>query len=647
MSSSGVEPPLKLLSLDGGGIRGLSELLMIKEVMHRLMFEENSKQRDDGIPPRGVPKPCDYFDLIGGTGTGGIIALMLGRLRMDVDMAIEQYCNLVQEVFSDAKALGGNGKFSATKLEKVIKSVVQAITGDSESPLQEADQGVTCRTFVCALNAHNMDGNIPQLFRTYQSRQVPFDCKIWEAARATSAMPTLFEHIEIGRQQPFIDGGLGRNNPSWVVLYEAKDLFKDRQIGCLVSIGTGKPEVISIQSPRLFPQFIPTKVLEALKAIATGCEDTHQAMLRLLAHLPNTYFRLNVEQGMQGIDVSEWEKSSHVEAHTTQYMKTREVDVRIDQLVNAIRTPTGQITMEQLISPRRSITVKESSTLASIVDKHLADDIRKWLSPPDSSKTRYEADERRQSDTCSWFLEGSRFLEWKAIPGFLWVKGKVGCGKTVLSSSIINRLSEPDRTPFGIANFFFDGRNSQNTQQHHDQLIRSLISQFSHQRGGIPANLAALYKLCGDSQQPSVNQLQDALEGILNEFFDTYIVIDALDECTDLEKTLNWVRNIVLGTPAGRKVEGCHIVVTSRPLEAITKVFTVLDPHSIDVGEAPENRDIMKYLNFQMESKFENCDEETRKKIKSKLEDGADGSFRWVALQLAEDWTRFITESWS
>jgi len=57
---------------DGGGIRGFSELLMIKEIMHRLMLEENMKRESDGLPPlTNLPKPCDVFDLIGGTSTGG------------------------------------------------------------------------------------------------------------------------------------------------------------------------------------------------------------------------------------------------------------------------------------------------------------------------------------------------------------------------------------------------------------------------------------------------------------------------------------------------------------------------------------------------------------------------------------------------
>lgn len=47
-----------------------------------------------------------------------------------------------------------------------------------------------------------------------------------------------------------------------------------------------------------------------------------------------------------------------------------------------------------------------------------------WLSPPDTSRNRNEASEKHQDNTCSWFLNGERFLEWQVNPGFLWVKGK-------------------------------------------------------------------------------------------------------------------------------------------------------------------------------------------------------------------------------
>jgi patatin-like phospholipase/acyl hydrolase len=54
------EHGLRLLSLDGGGVRGLSILLILKHLMSTI--------DPNAIPP---PKPCEYFDMIGGTSTGG------------------------------------------------------------------------------------------------------------------------------------------------------------------------------------------------------------------------------------------------------------------------------------------------------------------------------------------------------------------------------------------------------------------------------------------------------------------------------------------------------------------------------------------------------------------------------------------------
>jgi patatin-like phospholipase/acyl hydrolase len=53
---------LCLLALDGGGIRGLSALLILHQLMER-------------INPEDPPKPCDCFDMIGGTSTGGYVTL--------------------------------------------------------------------------------------------------------------------------------------------------------------------------------------------------------------------------------------------------------------------------------------------------------------------------------------------------------------------------------------------------------------------------------------------------------------------------------------------------------------------------------------------------------------------------------------------
>jgi Patatin-like phospholipase len=65
----------RILALDGGGVRGLSSLLILQRLMQEV-------QRLKGDAESEPPLPCEYFDLICGTSTGGLIAIMLGRLRM-------------------------------------------------------------------------------------------------------------------------------------------------------------------------------------------------------------------------------------------------------------------------------------------------------------------------------------------------------------------------------------------------------------------------------------------------------------------------------------------------------------------------------------------------------------------------------------
>lgn len=74
------QTPVRILSLDGGGIRGESQLHMLKELMVQVQSELALSNQSS--TQRGLVKPCEFFDLICGTGTGGLIALMLGRLEM-------------------------------------------------------------------------------------------------------------------------------------------------------------------------------------------------------------------------------------------------------------------------------------------------------------------------------------------------------------------------------------------------------------------------------------------------------------------------------------------------------------------------------------------------------------------------------------
>ena len=96
--------------------------------MHRTYVEcEGKAPRRDQIP-----KPCDYFDLIAGTGTGGLIAIMLGRLRLDLETCKEVYVRMTRKVFETDKTIAGipyrSTLFKASKLEDAIRECVREHT---------------------------------------------------------------------------------------------------------------------------------------------------------------------------------------------------------------------------------------------------------------------------------------------------------------------------------------------------------------------------------------------------------------------------------------------------------------------------------------------------------------------------------------
>lgn len=100
--------------------------------MHRAFVETH------GRPPRPdeKPKPCDYFDLIAGTGTGGLIAIMLGRLRLDIETCKNVYVRMTRKVFETDKTIAGipykHTLFKASKLEEAIRECVREHTVSEE-----------------------------------------------------------------------------------------------------------------------------------------------------------------------------------------------------------------------------------------------------------------------------------------------------------------------------------------------------------------------------------------------------------------------------------------------------------------------------------------------------------------------------------
>lgn len=254
----------------------------------------------------GSPKPCDYFDMICGTSTGGLIAIMLGRLEMTVDQCIEAYIRLMDVVFDPKykKTLPfkvRNGKvqprYKTEELEQAIKQVITNAGGTSDDRFRGAKNSV-CKTVVIALTAESA---IPIRFTDYEKdgehSNFYNEVRIWEVARATSAATSFFAPMKInhaGEPRCFVDAGLGHNNPIEEIYLEAKEKLGkpeipfDDQIRILVSIGTGKP---ALQD---FGKSV-TEVAKSIVRIASETQKTANKFYEMHQELADRdgYFRLN------------------------------------------------------------------------------------------------------------------------------------------------------------------------------------------------------------------------------------------------------------------------------------------------------------------------------------------------------------------
>ncbi|KAF8859945.1 FabD/lysophospholipase-like protein [Acephala macrosclerotiorum] len=311
---------LRLLSLDGGGVKGLTILLILQQLFRALESEA------------GHPiQPWECFDLIGGTSTGGLIALMLGRLHMTIDEAIVAYQELAPIIFKGSwwtqqeplKYLGAATKhywFKGENMERALKALLQTRELPSDEKLLEAN--AKCNTFVCTVSAYSTQ---TELLRNYRTRRIghrDYDCTISEAARATSAAPLFFEPITLKNSKAsFVDGGVRDNNPVEQVKNEAESIWPNRDIGCIVSIGSGFTPTLGFDTQKSNLQ----AVLKSLVDMATDA-DTKARVFRLSKEgrslsKDHRYFRFSVQHGMASVDLAEFEKMPYMEAMTLPYIE--------------------------------------------------------------------------------------------------------------------------------------------------------------------------------------------------------------------------------------------------------------------------------------------------------------------------------------
>jgi uncharacterized protein len=241
-----VGTPKRILALDGGGIRGALTLGYLHQLEH-ILRSQNGNDPDFRL--------CDYFDLIGGTSTGSIIASCLAT-----GMAVEDIKNMYFQ-------LGGKIFAKKYKWWNIFQLDEFIHAGYDEKPLEQELQKVfgditlgdaRIKTGLCIVAKRADTNSVWPLinhpggkYYNNPGHGINKDILLWKAVRASAAAPTYFvpQVIDVGGGLPtaaFVDGGVSMaNNPALQLLMVATlrgfpfhwKLGGDNLL--LVSIGTG------------------------------------------------------------------------------------------------------------------------------------------------------------------------------------------------------------------------------------------------------------------------------------------------------------------------------------------------------------------------------------------------------------------------
>ena len=221
---------IKILSIDGGGIRGIIPALVLQNIEGRLKNKLHL---------------TECFDVMAGTSTGGIIILLLntpdekGAARYNTNTIVNLYRNFGKKVFYKPNwqtILSVNGwideKYSTKNLEKYMAEYF------GKTRLSEALTEILIPTY-------DLGKEITYFFKRAKARESPDrDFYFANIARATSAAPTYFrpaiiKNLGNGQTSIFVDGGVVTNNPALSALVHAFKLFGKDNYFLVVSVGTG------------------------------------------------------------------------------------------------------------------------------------------------------------------------------------------------------------------------------------------------------------------------------------------------------------------------------------------------------------------------------------------------------------------------
>ncbi|KAI9878142.1 MAG: hypothetical protein M1830_001788 [Pleopsidium flavum] len=256
-----------------------------------------------------------------------------------------------------------------------------------------------------------------------------------------------------------------------------------------------------------------------------------------------------------------------------------------------------------------------------------------WLQPVDPSTNHNNARPKHEPTTGNWLLKSEELAAWLCEPKqLLWLHGIPGCGKSILCSTVVEHVKSWCKTQPKCNLFYFYFDFSDSKKQATIGLVRSVLSQLISQTGAIPDEIKKLYKETGrGNQQSGLESLIATLLSVLKSRHETYLILDALDECSERESLLGLLSDL-----RGPRSGNVHILTTSRREYDIELVLGNIADESICIQSAVVDADIKKYVQSCLvaDPKLSKWPVIVKDEIEDALVKGSHGMFRWVVCQI-------------
>jgi patatin-like phospholipase/acyl hydrolase len=295
----------RILSIDGGGIRGILPGQILVELEKKL-------QQFSGDPQKRI---ADYFDLIAGTSTGGILTCLY--LYPDEKKPSRPLFTAEDAVNLYLKNGGGIFKESTIRLDGMRQEKYPVVAIEALLKRYFKNTRLSDLLKPCLITSYNIYARSTHFFTQHDAKKdKEYDFYVHDVARGTSAAPTYFEPASVtslsGIPYPLVDGGVFASNPSLCAYAEAREKFKpsggkEKMDMFMVSIGTGsKKESYAYDKAKGWGKLGWVKPV--LDIMLSGASETVDFQLKHIFDAigcGDTYFRISPDIGKASIEMDD------------------------------------------------------------------------------------------------------------------------------------------------------------------------------------------------------------------------------------------------------------------------------------------------------------------------------------------------------